>query len=606
MKQIFRSMWRAVKKNMISLLLFETGYRTASFLLVMHAVSAAVNYSLKAQNFSYLTAENYLKFLASPLSVVLLLGILILILLLFLIEISALLSCFRHSYQGRKIYTSDMLIEGVKRSWDFLKNSHISWFWCIILAAPFLSMYFLIREISYIRVLEFTARQIYKVVSPHWILYGLLGTILLVSFLFIFSLPYCLLEEQKSVKGMKDGLRLLKKQWKKTLLGFILLHIGMLVFIGVVYVLVLAGMTGIAMFTKSGTSVVSTVLVYSSWIDMALGIFAGAVQLICSLAFVYVIYARFHVQPQTEAAMEAIIRNHIWFSRVGRRKIAPVLTLTLLIGEGAYLVVLASSHDSAVNSLLTTMGVTAHRGGALMAPENTISSLGYTIDSGADFAEIDVQETQDGELVLLHDNSLKRTAGVNKNVWEMNYAEIEKLDAGSSFHKKFRGEKIPTLDEVLKFCKGRLDLNIEIKYNGKNKGIVKKVVRVIEQNGFEDHCVITSMNYGFLQQVKKANPNIRTGYIMTMTYGSISRITAADFFSVKYTYIDEEFVREAHSLGKEVHAWTVNYRGDIKRMMDVGVDNIITDNPVLVRKVMNRESETETGFWELMKYALRI
>ena len=196
---------------MVSLLLFETGYRTASFLLVMHAVSAAVDYSLKAQNFSYLTAENYLKFLASPLSVVLLLGILILILLLFLIEISALLSCFRHSYQGRKIYTSDMLIEGVKRSWDFLKNSHVSWFWCIILAAPFLSIYFLIREISYIRVLEFTARQIYKIVSPHWILYGLIGIILLFSFLFIFSLPYCLLEEQKSRKGMKDGLKLLKR-----------------------------------------------------------------------------------------------------------------------------------------------------------------------------------------------------------------------------------------------------------------------------------------------------------------------------------------------------------------------------------------------------------
>jgi len=467
-------------------------------------------------------------------------------------------------------------------------------------------MYFLIREISYIRVLEFTARQIYKVIRPHWILYGLLGITLLVSFLFIFSLPYCLLEEQKSIKGMKDGLRLLKKQWKKTLGGFVLLHIGMLVFIAVVYVLVQAGMTGAAMLTKSGSSVVSTVLIYSSWIDMGLGIFAGAVQLICSLAFVYVIYARFHVQPQTEAAMEAIVRNHIWFSKVGRRRIAAVLTLILLIGEGAYLVVLASAHDSAVSSQLTAMGVTAHRGGALMAPENTISSLGYTIDSGADFAEIDVQETKEGELVLLHDNSLKRTAGVNKNVWEMEYAEIEKLDAGSSFHKKFRGEKIPTLDEVLKFCKGRLDLNIEIKYNGKNKGIVKKVVRVIEQNGFEDHCVITSMNYGFLQQVKKANPNIRTGYIMTMTYGSVSRITAADFFSVKYTYIDEAFVREAHSLGKEVHAWTVNYRGDIKRMMDVGVDNIITDNPLLVRKVMNRESETETGFWELMKYALRI
>ena len=118
--------------------------------------------------------------------------------------------------------------------------------------------------------------------------------------------------------------------------------------------------------------------------------------------------------------------------------------------------------------------------------------------------------------------------------------------------------------------------------------------------------MVTSMNYSFLKQVKKANPDIRTGYIMTMTYGTISRIEAADFFSVKYTYVDEAFVREAHSLGKEVHAWTVNYRGDIKRMLDVGVDNIITDNPVLVRKVKNQESDMQTDFWDLMRYAFKM
>ena len=88
--------------------------------------------------------------------------------------------------------------------------------------------------------------------------------------------------------------------------------------------------------------------------------------------------------------------------------------------------------------------------------------------------------------------------------------------------------------------------------------------------------------------------------------GTISRIEAADFFSVKYTYVDEAFVREAHSLGKEVHAWTVNYRGDIKRMLDVGVDNIITDNPVLVRKVKNQESDMQTDFWDLMRYAFKM
>ena len=138
-----------------------------------------------------------------------------------------------------------------------------------------------------------------------------------------------------------------------------------------------------------------------------------------------------------------------------------------------------------------------------MAPENTVSALKSSIECGADMAEIDVQETKDGELILLHDDSLKRTAGVKKNVWEMKLAEIKKLDAGTSFHERYRGEKIPTLEEVLNFCKGKLDLNIEIKYNGKNKGIVNKVVRAIREAGFEEHCVVTSMNYQFPGTDKK-------------------------------------------------------------------------------------------------------
>ena len=158
----------------------------------------------------------------------------------------------------------------------------------------------------------------------------------------------------------------------------------------------------------------------------------------------------------------------------------------------------------------------------------------------------------------------------------------------------------------MKFCKGRLDLNIEIKYNGKNKGIVNKVVRAIKENHFEDHCVVTSMNYQFLKQIKKTAPEIRTGYIMTMTYGGVQGMEAAGFFSVKHTYVDEKFVTQAHALGKEVHVWTVNYKGDAKRMLDMGVDNIITDDPIMVRKVQNRESGSSTGYVELLRYAFRF
>lgn len=93
---------------------------------------------------------------------------------------------------------------------------------------------------------------------------------------------------------------------------------------------------------------------------------------------------------------------------------------------------------------------------------------------------------------------------------------------------------------------------------------------------------------------------------MTMTYGSTANITAADFFSVKHTYVTESFVKEAHGMGKEIHAWTVNYRGDVRRMIDMGVDNIITDDPVMVRKVQGRESGSQTGYRELLGYALGI
>ena len=329
---------------------------------------------------------------------------------------------------------------------------------------------------------------------------------------------------------------MLKRQWKKTLSGFVILHGIMTVFLFGLYFVTMAGMTALVSFHVATENKISQVLIYSDWIEMSLGIAAGAVQLTVSLAFVYVIYARFHTHSKEEVFLYRHMEQYAWFSKVGKRRAAAMLTALFVAGEGLCLLFLAQSHNVSLSVLLQIQD-TAHRGGARMAPENTISALEQAISTGADMAEIDVQETRDKELILLHDDSLKRTAGVSKKVWEMDLAQIEKLDAGVSFHQKFRGEHIPTLPETLKFCKGRLDLNIEIKYNGKNRGIVYRVVREIREAGFEDYCVVTSMNYEFLQQIKEIAPEIRTGYIMTMTYGSISDITAADFFSVKHTLL---------------------------------------------------------------------
>lgn len=608
MKKILKQTWKTIRYNIRSLLIFEAGYRVATFFLVMQLVRFFVDFSLKQQGFSYLTAENYKEFLQYPLSVVFLALVFLVILIFYFVEVAALLCGFVYSAKEKKLYAGDFFILGIKKTVSFFRHSKVSWLVCAACSGPFLAAYFLVREISYIQILEFTARQIYKEIKSPMLIYGFLGVLLLLSFLFVFALPYCILEKKKNWQGFLSGMKLFRTHWKRILLDFCFLHVFMLLFILITYSVVMLILAAGVFFFKPEAVKISSIFIYSEYVNMALGIYAGGVQLIGSIAFVYTVYTKFHIQPKDEEEhlFYKKMEQYFWYSKLGRRKAAGLLTALFVLLEGIYFGSLVINHDTTLSHLAADTEITAHRGGAWKAPENTISALQYTIDSGADYAEIDVQETKDGELILLHDDSLKRTAGVKKNVWDMTLKQVEKLDAGASFHKKFRGEKIPEFTEVLKFCKGRLDLNIEIKYNGKNKGIVNKVVRAIKENHFEDHCVVTSMNYQFLKQIKKTAPEIRTGYIMTMTYGGVQGMEAADFFSVKHTYVDEKFVTQAHALGKEVHVWTVNYKGDAKRMLDMGVDNIITDDPIMVRKVQNRESGSSTGYVELLRYAFRF
>ena len=175
MKKILRQTWKTIRYNMGSLLIFEAGYRVASFFLVMQLVRFLVDFSLKQQGFSYLTAENYKEFLQYPLSTVFLVLVFVVILILYFIEVASLLCGFVYSNQEKKLYAGDFLILGIKKTLSFFQNSKVSWLVCAACSAPFLAAYFLVREISYIKILEFTARQIYKEIKSPVLIYGFIG-----------------------------------------------------------------------------------------------------------------------------------------------------------------------------------------------------------------------------------------------------------------------------------------------------------------------------------------------------------------------------------------------------------------------------------------------
>ncbi|MGL5244962.1 MAG: glycerophosphodiester phosphodiesterase family protein, partial [Sarcina sp.] len=213
----------------------------------------------------------------------------------------------------------------------------------------------------------------------------------------------------------------------------------------------------------------------------------------------------------------------------------------------------------------------------------TIPSIKLAIDSKAKYAEIDVQETKDGKLILTHDSNFKRTTGVNKNVWDVTYDEIKNYNAGKYFKNYSQHEKIPTLDEVLKLSKNKIELVIEIKLHGHEKGdIVKKVINLIEENKMTNDCVIASNSKNMLQEAKKLDPNIRTCYITLLAYGEFYNLDYVDIYSIESTFVKERLVNNIHEKGKQIFAWTINKGDKIEKMIDLNVDGIVTDNPYLV------------------------
>jgi glycerophosphoryl diester phosphodiesterase len=208
------------------------------------------------------------------------------------------------------------------------------------------------------------------------------------------------------------------------------------------------------------------------------------------------------------------------------------------------------------------------------------------IESGADYAEMDVQQTADGKVVLLHDRDLKRVAGVSRRLDELTYEEVRHLDVGSWFDPAFAGERVPTLAEVISLCRGKIRLNIELKFFGSDRRLAQAVVDIVREQGLESDCLITSLNYDALMEVKQQHAGLRTGIIVAHALGDSSRLEV-DALSVRADFLSDELLRSAHRQGKEVHAWTVNDPREMTRLMNRGVDNIITSDPDLAVQVRN-------------------
>jgi glycerophosphoryl diester phosphodiesterase len=254
------------------------------------------------------------------------------------------------------------------------------------------------------------------------------------------------------------------------------------------------------------------------------------------------------------------------------------LAVTMVLG---LLAATVASLTVAVNALghegRTT--VTAHRGDQRRAPENTIAAVRDAIAAGADYAEIDVQLSKDGVLVVTHDSDFSRMAGVAKKVWDLTYAEIRAIPLGAKAAAEFRNEVAPTFDEVLAASSNRIRLNIELKYYGDHQPrLAERVVQAVQARGMTSQVIIQCLEYEPLQEVRRLAPGIPIGYLMSVNATHPGRLKV-DFLGAELSRVTGGFLQAAHRRGQRVHVWTVDKPADMDRLIALGADDLITNEP---------------------------
>jgi glycerophosphoryl diester phosphodiesterase len=229
----------------------------------------------------------------------------------------------------------------------------------------------------------------------------------------------------------------------------------------------------------------------------------------------------------------------------------------------------------------------AHRGASGHAPENTLAAIRLAIEMGAEMCELDVQQTADDQLVVVHDDALDRTTNGKGNVWEMTLAELQQYDAGSWFDARFAGEKLPALEEVIALVRGKISLNIEAKIHGHERHVALLIVEILRRERFDDECVVTSFDHKIVDEIKTLAPELQVGYIFGWREFSTRVFSGkVELLSAHYSLVDATFLQRAHAAGKRVHVWTVNDQWLMRRLIEMGVDGIITNYPDRLREVM--------------------
>jgi glycerophosphoryl diester phosphodiesterase len=224
----------------------------------------------------------------------------------------------------------------------------------------------------------------------------------------------------------------------------------------------------------------------------------------------------------------------------------------------------------------------AHRGASALAPENTLAAFEEAWRLGCEWVETDLRLTADDVPILLHDETLERTTGAAGPAGRMTLEAIRRLDAGSWFGARFRGERIPTLDEALEWSRDRCCLNLEVKEKNRTARLVEAVAGRIREHRALDRVLCSSFRPDDLRRLRGAMPRAGLGWLVSKTTQGLRRLDAeVDLAALhpKDSLATRRLLRRCGRMGLAAHVWVVNRPDRLRELEELGADGVMTDDP---------------------------
>lgn len=599
----FRESIKLLKYNFSSIILFEIIYKLLSLAVLAPILYSILNYSVKLAGLGYLSGRTVGTYFRAPSTYLLFVCILLIVSVYFLINISGLIYAMEASHRQEKTHALILLLKGLANAVRIVnpKNMGVSLY--VLFVLPFTYTVMITGSVVGMKMPEFFRRflqQHHVVLAIVLVLYLIFCV---VSMRRIYSLNYYTLYKLNYKDSVIMGKKVIRKRTVRIFFGVLLFN---LLLTGILFLLE-------GTLTSLIARILRNVIPYKK-LDFLLTVLIQTVFVVLYLIFsviatpvIYSYICSWFYELEGDAA-------YTEYSEVKKRrrkkertpeqqkkqnqKITLAMLCIGLVLNGIYIYLSMSNRVNLKIMYPTRAQVTAHRGDSFHAPENTMAAFALAVENQADIIELDVRQTRDGVYIIMHDESMERTTGVDVRVGDVDYAYVAELDAGSIFSEAYAGEHIPTLEETLAFAADNdVFLNIELKPADTDRNYVEGILELLERYDYIDRCVVASADYDVIKGVKQMNSDIRTVYIMNMAFGDFGDMEYVDIFSIKHSYISANMVRNIHKNGKAVYAWTVNGKEEIKNLLLMDVDSIITDNPYDTKEIIFNANDTLLSDW---------